>query len=101
MTVPYFDKRFGNVWSNIDLETFKKLKPKQGDRFHVVIKNEDSVAYEGNLPFFDTFGQVERGEALIFINSRLFVSIAIREGHFASAHGIGTGPKWTFTCSRK
>lgn len=93
--IPYLDKHFGNTWSNITLDMFKQLDLHQGDRFRVVIKNGDKIVYDEDVPYFDTFGQVDNGEPLIFINSRLFVSLALRQDHFASTYGIGTGPDWT------
>ncbi len=99
--IPYIDKHFGNTWSNIELEMFNGLNPKTGERFDVTIKKGDKVVFNREVPYFDTFGEVKIGQPVIFINSRLFVSIALRQGHFAKAHNIESGPEWTISFSRK
>ena len=83
------------------MDLFKSIRLEKGELFQVVIKNGDSVLYDREVPYFDTFGEVNAGEPVIFINSRLFVSIALREAHFADAYHIESGPEWIISLARK
>lgn len=92
--VPILDIQYGNVWTNIDRETFSKLGIEPGATAHVNIRQSDEVKYEGRVPYHPTFGYVEVGEPLLYLNSLNNVSLAINQGSFADEHNIGSGASW-------
>ena len=57
--IPILDIQYGNVWTNIDADTFKKLGLKYGDKLQVEIFQTGKKIYEGNMPYVTTFSEVE------------------------------------------
>jgi hypothetical protein len=92
--IPILDVQYGNIWTNIDEQTFNKLGVEYGAMLSVQIKNEGRVIYSGKMPCVRTFGDVPVGRPLLYINSLLNVSFAINQGSFAKAHKVGSGPNW-------
>jgi hypothetical protein len=92
--VPILDIQYGNVWTNIDRETFGKLGVEPGGTVRVTIRDGDKVKYEGAVPYHPTFGYVDVGEPLLYLNSLNNVSLAINQGSFAEKHNIGSGASW-------
>lgn len=93
--IPILDIQFGNVWSNVYRDTFRKLGAKPGDILNVRVLNKGQVAWQGKVPYFTTFGAVELGEPILYLNSLNDVSLAINQGSFADTHGIGSGADWS------
>jgi hypothetical protein len=98
--VPILDVQYGNVWTNIDRDTFLKLGVEPGDTLRVSIRNEDEQVYEGMVPYQPTFAYVEVGEPLLYLNSLNNVSLAINQGDFAEEHGIGSGASWNIEIAK-
>ncbi len=92
--IPILDVQYGNIWTNIDEATFKKLGVEYGAMVSVQIKNEGRVIYSGKMPYVRTFGDVPIGQPLLYINSLLNVSFAINQDSFAKVHKVGSGPSW-------
>jgi S-adenosylmethionine hydrolase len=93
-SIPILDVQYGNVWTNIDADTFKKFGVEYGALVSVQIKNGERIVYAGKIPFARTFGEVPVGQPLLYINSLLNVSFAINQGSFAKLHNISSGPAW-------
>ncbi len=100
-TVSALDINYGNVWSNISKKIFDELNPEVGKKYRVKIYNGDSVVYDENVAYYDTFGSVEEGQPLLYINSLLEVAIALNMDSFASVYKIGYGPKWRISVSHE
>lgn len=77
------DGPYGNLVTNIGADEFRKLGYAPGDSVHVKVGAEELV-----MPFAATFGDVAVGNALVYIDSRGLLSIAINQGNFAQAHGL-------------
>ena len=92
--IPILDVQYGNVWTNIGRETFAKLGVEPGGTVDVRIRNGDEEVYEGTVPYHPTFGYVEVGEPLLYLNSLNNVSLAINQGDFAEKHNIQSGASW-------
>jgi S-adenosylmethionine hydrolase len=82
-TLPILDVQYGNIWTNIDEQTFKKLGVEYGEMASVQIENAGRVVYSGKMPYVRTFGDVPFGQPLLYLNSLLNVSFAINQGSFA------------------
>lgn len=92
--IPILDVQYGNIWTNIDEKTFKKLGIEYGAMALVQIKNEGRLIYSGHLPFARTFGEVAIGKPLLYFNSLLNVALAVNQGSFAKIHRVGSGSTW-------
>ncbi len=77
---------YGNVWTNIERSHMRKAFPQLPKRIRARVGDVDLT-----LPLASTFGEVPRGEALAYFNSRDHLSFAINQGNFAEARGIKAG----------
>ena len=93
-TIPILDVQYGNIWTNIDDQTFQKLGVKLNEKVSVEIQLEGKMMWRGQMPYVHTFGEVPLGEALLYLNSLLNVSFALNQDSFAARHKIGSGPQW-------
>ena len=92
--IPALDVNFGNVWTDIDLQTFQRLGIARQDLAKVTIRHGGAVAWEGSVPWVDTFGDVGEGAPLLYVNSAGNMALAINLGSFADTYAIGSGPSW-------
>jgi len=98
--IDVLDKRFGSPWTNIDISMIKNWGINYGDKLNVVIKNNDKVYYQKNIPLLTSFGETKVDDELIFINSLLNVSFAINQGSFAKKYNIDSGVNWIVELSK-
>jgi S-adenosylmethionine hydrolase len=77
------DDPFGSLVSDIPGEEFKKLGYALGDKVLLEINRKPLI-----LPYVKTFMDVPVGEALLFIDSRGRVSIAINQANFSKKFGV-------------
>lgn len=99
--IPILDIQYGNVWTNIDAATFKKIDLKYGDLLHVEIRQADQKIYEGDMPYETTFSAVEKGKPLCYLNSLLNVSFALNQGSFAEVNKVSSGSDWSVQIKKK
>lgn len=92
--IPMLDRQYGNVWTNIPKAMFDKLNVTYGDTLKVAILEIDTPVYEESIPFVKSFGHVEKGERMIYVNSKLNMAFAVNWGNFAKDYGIQAGPEW-------
>jgi S-adenosylmethionine hydrolase len=94
------DGNYGNIWTNIDRATFGRLGAARGDTVRINILRLDQEVLDLDVPFVATFGDVEVGKPLLYLNSLDSVSLAINQKNFALEHGIGSGPEWSIQIRR-
>lgn len=99
--IPVLDVQYGNIWTNIDQETFSRLQVKPGDVLKVLISNGQEQVYSGTMPFANTFAAVPEGKELLYLNSLLNVSFAVNMGDFSSRHHVKSGSTWTVVICRQ
>jgi S-adenosylmethionine hydrolase len=92
--IPVLDIQYGNVWTNIDGDIFKKLGVKYGDTIHVEILHADKKVYESEIPYVTTFSDVAIGKPLCYLNSLLNVSFALNQENFSMTNQVLSGPDW-------
>jgi len=92
--IEILDPQFGNIWTNIDRETFKTLELKPGDKVSIEISNDDNIVLTQTLPYFLTFGRVPVGKPLLYLNSVNKVALAINQGNYSKTFGIRSGASW-------
>ncbi len=95
------DPNFGNAWTNIPLEEMEKAGFVYGEDIHVIIEKEGKVVYDRNTRFARTFGDVEKGEPVLYNNEQMHVSFALSQGNFMKTYGITFGPDHLVTLEKK
>lgn len=93
------DPNFGNLWTNIPLEDFQAAGFHYGDRVHVTIANNGSIAFEDTVLFEKSFGFAKEGDPIIYNNELMNIAMAVSQGSFCQKYGIGYGADWEVTFS--
>jgi len=96
-TIDVLDVRFGSLWTNIPRERFDQLGVAYGQRVEVTIEDDTRTVYRNFLTYARSFAEVFVGEPLVYANSLDCMAVAINQGSFAKAYGIGTGTNWKIT----
>lgn len=94
------DGNYGNIWTNIDRATFSRLGVSRGDTVRVQILKSGKEVLNLAVPYVATFGAVDTGKPLLYLNSLDSVSLAINQENFAKEYGIGSGPEWSIQIRR-
>ena len=100
-TIDILDVQYGNIWTNISGDLFKKLNPKIGDVFKVIIYKNKIKKHESIMPYMATFGGVAKGKPLLYLNSLLQVSFALNMGSFSAVHKVLSGNEWRVEVRKK
>ena len=77
------DDPFGSLITDIPGDEFKKLAYRFGDKVPLLI-NKQLVT----LPYAKTFMEVPVGEALLYVDSRGRVGIAVNQGNYSKLSGV-------------
>ncbi len=92
--IPILDIQYGNVWSNISDKLLNQAKIKRNDILCVTISKGSKKKYEGKMPYVASFGNVLKGQPLVYLNSLLNVSVALNMDNFAQKYQIKSGADW-------
>lgn len=98
--IDILDVRFGSLWTSIPYEEFKKCAFKFGDNILVKIYNKGNVVYTGTINYGKSFADVPVSTPIIYMNSAYHIAVAINQGSFAKAYGIGVGSDWKITMQK-
>ncbi|MBQ2079600.1 MAG: S-adenosyl-l-methionine hydroxide adenosyltransferase family protein [Erysipelotrichaceae bacterium] len=98
--IDILDVRFGSLWTSIPYEDFKDCGFKIGDDILVEIFHNDRKVYSGRINYGKSFADVEINVPLIYMNSVYDMAVAINQGDFSKAYGIGVGKSWTITFTK-
>lgn len=97
--IPVLDVQYGNVWTNISSELLEKSGIQKDGKVCVEIKenlgSEVKVHYSGSMPYKSSFGDVEEGRPLMYLNSLLNVSFALNMDSFANKYKVKSGAEWS------
>lgn len=98
-TIDILDIQYGNIWTNIDQEVWKKFTTLSHakNEIQVQIFHNQKLIYTGNMPFENTFGAVPVGKPLAYLNSLMNLSIALNQGSFAQQFKVQAGSDWKIT----
>ena len=94
------DGNYGNIWTNVDRATFDRLGLARGDVVRIKILKDGEEVLNLSVPFVATFGAVDVGKPLLYLNSLDSVSLAINQKNFAKEYGVGSGPAWSIQIRR-
>jgi len=92
--IPILDVQYGNVWTNIPADLFKKLTITAGQKVKVTVWENDKQVFQSEMPFANTFGEVPEGQNISYLNSLMNFSFAINMGDFSIKYGVKSGPSW-------
>lgn len=98
--VDILDVRFGSIWTSIPYEKFKECGFKIGDDILVEIFHNGIKVYSNKINYGKSFADVAINESLIYMNSSYHMAVAINQGSFSKAYGIGVGTGWTITMTK-
>jgi S-adenosylmethionine hydrolase len=93
-TISILDVQYGNIWTNIGGPLFNQLGLKYGDLLHVEIFHNQDKVYAGDMPYSQTFGAVDKGKPLAYLNSLLQLSFALNQDDFAKTYSVASGNEW-------
>ncbi|KAE9540312.1 S-adenosyl-l-methionine hydroxide adenosyltransferase family protein [Ursidibacter maritimus] len=106
--IPVLDIQYGNIWTNISDTLLEQSGIKKDGRVCVEISEkigeEVKVRYSGAMPYKSSFGDVETGRPLMYLNSLLNISFALNMDSFADKYKIKSGAEWSVSlksCEKK
>jgi S-adenosylmethionine hydrolase len=65
-----------------------------GDHLNLTIRHQGVVVFAEKVLFHKSFGYVQKGEAIIYNNELMKVSVAICQGSFLESYKLDFGPEW-------
>jgi len=89
------DGPFGNLVTNLDAEDFLKLGYRRGQEVPIRIGGQVGGQVDGRVDikemkirFVKTFSDVPVGQALLYVDSRGHMALAVNQGSFAAVYGV-------------
>lgn len=98
--IEILDPQYGNIWTNIDRTTFQKLGLNPGDKITIKISNEGDLILQQTLSYVQSFGRVEIGKPLLYLNSLNNVSLALNQGNYSKTFHVLSGASWSIELSK-
>lgn len=95
------DPNFGNLWTNIPLSLFSEVGFQYGDWLKARVSHQGERVFEETLLFQKSFGFVSKGEAMIYNNELMKVSMAVNQGSLAELFHLSWGPDWEVTFEKE
>jgi S-adenosylmethionine hydrolase len=93
-TIAILDPEYGNLWTNIDVALAKQFGLTHGQKYKVRISDGEREVYHGTLSYQNTFGEVPKGESLIYTNSLTNLAIGTNQENFSHKYNVTAGPRW-------
>lgn len=93
------DPNFGNAWSNVPLIDFKELF-NYGDNVNVEIVHNGNSLFNQKVKFVRAFGDVHKGEPLIYNNELGKISMALSQGSFMEKYSVYHGNEYIVKFSK-
>ena len=93
--IPILDTHYGNVWTNISVELFDQLGVMTGDFVWIKIFKANQELFLSKVKFASSFGQVNLGEPVIYVNDILNIGVALNQGDMAKTYDISAGSSTT------
>ena len=82
------DPNFGNCWSNIPVEKLLESGFEYGETVHVTLTGKGEILYDMDTRFDRTFGNVKKGDAILYNNELMNVSLALSQGNFMDKYRV-------------
>lgn len=94
------DPNFGNIWTNIPTKKFLEAGFKFGEMVNLTILHDGKEVFSEALMFDMSFGDVSKGQPIIYNNELMLAALAVNQGSFTDTYQIGYGPDWTVTFTK-
>ena len=88
------DPNFGNCWSNIPVAEMFENGFSYGDDVAITVTKDGKKLYDQITRFGKTFGDVKKGEAILYNNELMNVSLALSQGSFMEKYKVYFGPEY-------
>lgn len=98
--IDILDVRFGSLWTSIPYDDFIQCGFAIGDDILVEIFHKGQKVYSNRINYGKSFADVAISEPLIYMNSAYHMAVAINQGSFSKAYGIGVGSDWKISMTR-
>ncbi len=85
------DPNFGNLWTNIPLDTFKQMGFKFGDIVKTSIYFKDELLYKWDLPYYDSFGKAKDHTVMIYNNELNKMALAMVVDNLCKTYDLTFG----------
>jgi len=92
---------FGNICTNISRSLCDELEISGGDLLQLEIFESDGLVHKGDLPFVNTFGEVNKESPIAYIDSSNRLGLAINMGNFSRDYKINAGLSWLIRITHK
>lgn len=84
-TVLHTEAPYGNIWTDTPGDALKALQTGKNGLLSIIIGSRTVQA-----PLVSTFGDVPRGQPLVYVNSRGLLAFAINMGSFAEQYSVSS-----------
>lgn len=99
-TITKIEVPYGNIVTNIPGRYLDEhLHLSENDTAYIEVFQNGSRRQEIETTVSQTFGNVEVGNPILYIDSIRKLGLAANRGNFAGKYGIGAGPEWTIRIS--
>ena len=88
------DPNFGNLWTNVPVETFRQAGFRYGDMVHTRVFHSGELVFEEDVLFHQSFGFARRGAPMLYTNEMMKVGMAVTEGSLEEKYGLSYGTDW-------
>lgn len=88
--VEIVDPNFGNAWTNIPIELFKKIF-NYNDFANLSVMLNDKLLFNDKVKFVKAFGDVEKDNPLIYNNEKGKMAIALSQNSFIKKYDVWYG----------
>jgi len=85
---------FGNLCTNIPRALIEDLEIMAGDSLSYEIFESEGLIHKGEMPFVNTFGEVNQESPLAYIDSSNRLGLAINMGNFSREYKVNAGLSW-------
>lgn len=94
------DPNFGNLWTNIPVSLFQEAGFRYGETLLLSVRNGDDELFRERIRYEKAFGDVDRGDLVIYTNELMHVALAVSMGSVMSRYQLGYGSEWEVEFSR-
>ena len=92
---------YGSISLNITSEAFAACGFKPGEMVRVLIRHEGKGIFAQSVRYCRAFGDVEKGQPLLYDGSSGWLCLDINQGSFMETYGVETGKDWIVTIRRE
>ncbi len=90
---------FGNIVTNIPTELLESqgMFDEDNEIVHVRVTHGETVVFDKDIPYANSFGFVDVGEPLLYSDSLRAIGLAINSGSFRNKYGVAAGQEWAIS----